>query len=275
MDVYTIYKENRGLIHKIAVKYSKTKEDVEDLEQEGFIALMKAAERFENDKGAPFSSYAYTAIERHMQRYINKNTTVLSGGIQRKADIAAYKKFKNKFYITFGKQPTYEDVAECLDIDTNQAKELDVYAYQSEAISLDKNMYDDEEDTIIGSIQDNTDIENEVIEATYKQQVYNALHSEVEALEEPQRDLIKSRYTDSYIRPIKDVCKELGLSERDAKSLHKKAINRLRKKCSSGILGEYADEYIYNTGLKNHNFHTTWMSSTEYTAMQRLEAMGY
>lgn len=275
MDIYEIYKKNKGLIHKIAVKYSKTKEDVEDLEQESFIALVKAAEHFDSNNNVEFFTYAYTVIERHVQRYVNKNVSTLSGGIQRKADIAAYKKFKNKFYITFGRQPTYEEAAECLDIDINLAKELDVYAYQSEFISLDKNMYDDENDTIIESIPADTDIENEVIETEYNQRVYNALHNEVEALAEPQRAVIEARYTDSCIRPIKDVCEELEKPEHEIKSLHKKAINNLRKKCSSGILGEYADEYIYNTGLKNHNFHVTWTSATEYTAMQRLEAAGY
>ena len=71
------------------------------------------------------------------------------------------------------------------------------------------------------------------------------------------------------------VCEELGQSEHEVKRLHRKAINTLRKKADNDIVGEYADEYIYNAGLRNYNFHTTWTSSTEYVALKRLEHISH
>lgn len=274
MDIYDTYKSNKGIIHKIASKYARTKEDMEDMEQEGFIALMNALNHYDTTQDASFCTYAYTVIERHIQRYINKNTG-LSGGIQKRADIAAYKKYINEYYLRFGKRPSYEDTANRLHMDIEQVKALDVYTYQLDLVSIDKQKYDNAEDTIGELLPDNINIENEVIEADYKQNIYNQLHRDIDTLEEPQRAVIKARYTDDCVKSITAVCEELGQSEHEVKQLHRKAISALRKKADNDIVGEYADEYIYNAGLRNYNFHTTWTSSTEYVALKRLEHISH
>ena len=56
MDIYDTYKSNKGIIHKIASKYARTKEDMEDMEQEGVIALMNALNHYDTTQDASFLS---------------------------------------------------------------------------------------------------------------------------------------------------------------------------------------------------------------------------
>ena len=53
----------QGLVHSVARKFDTTSTtDLEDLVQEGNIALMRAIELFDPERGAAFSTYAYRAI---------------------------------------------------------------------------------------------------------------------------------------------------------------------------------------------------------------------
>lgn len=176
MDKRTqLYLENKGLIYKIACKYAKTKEDREDLTQEGYIALIRAYETYQDDTGVKFSTYAGIIIERHIQRYINKNSP-LSGGIAKKAEIAKYKRFKEEYYINYGRYPAYKDTALYLDMDIQSVKELEQYAYQSDTISTDIKMYDDTDETLGELLPDSKDTELMFVESDYKDCVHKELH---------------------------------------------------------------------------------------------------
>ncbi|MCM1984437.1 sigma-70 family RNA polymerase sigma factor [Lyngbya confervoides] len=61
-----LYKANRGLIVAIALEY-RTQADLDDLIQEGFLGLMKAARRFDPTKGHKFSTYAFWWIRDAIQ----------------------------------------------------------------------------------------------------------------------------------------------------------------------------------------------------------------
>ncbi len=54
------------LIRKIAASYNRCGVPQEDLEQEGMIGLLEAADKFEDDKGAKFSTYATYWIKKYV-----------------------------------------------------------------------------------------------------------------------------------------------------------------------------------------------------------------
>lgn len=64
-----IVEDNKGLVHWVARRYRVNESDYDDLIQEGYMGLMRAAETFNSDKGA-FSSYAVQWIRSKMSRYI-------------------------------------------------------------------------------------------------------------------------------------------------------------------------------------------------------------
>jgi RNA polymerase sigma factor (sigma-70 family) len=64
------------LVKSIAKKYAHLGVPLEDLEQEGMIGLLKAADKFEDDKNAKFSTYATYWIKKKILAAIDKEKKV-------------------------------------------------------------------------------------------------------------------------------------------------------------------------------------------------------
>ena len=78
-----LWQQNKGFIRREAIRYAgvDTKREVEDLEQEGAIGLMRATETFDLSSGFSFLTYAGYWIKQSMRRY-------LTGG-RRREDVIA------------------------------------------------------------------------------------------------------------------------------------------------------------------------------------------
>lgn len=60
------------LVRSIAAKYNQLGVPQEDLEQEGMIGLLEAADKFEEDKGAKFSTYATFWIKKRILEAVDQ-----------------------------------------------------------------------------------------------------------------------------------------------------------------------------------------------------------
>jgi len=78
MDRDRMITENQGLVHWMARKYRWSGVSHEDLAQQGYLGLMKAAERFDPTRGVKFSTYATWWIRQRIQRLVNKRDQSLS-----------------------------------------------------------------------------------------------------------------------------------------------------------------------------------------------------
>lgn len=74
MNKEKIVVEYLPLVRSIAAKYNKYGVPHEDLEQEGMIGLLTAADKFEEDKGAKFSTYASYWIKKYIIAALEKET---------------------------------------------------------------------------------------------------------------------------------------------------------------------------------------------------------
>ena len=60
------------LVKSIAKKYAHFGVPIEDLKQEGLIGLLEAADKFKDDKGAKFSTYATYWIKKYILTAVDK-----------------------------------------------------------------------------------------------------------------------------------------------------------------------------------------------------------
>ncbi|MEA2095638.1 MAG: sigma-70 family RNA polymerase sigma factor [Candidatus Cloacimonadota bacterium] len=72
MNKEKIVTEYLPLVRSIAAKYNKLGIPQEDLEQEGMIGLLEAANKYEEDKGAKFSTYATYWIKKYILAAVDK-----------------------------------------------------------------------------------------------------------------------------------------------------------------------------------------------------------
>ena len=266
-----LYKKNYGLICKIAHKYSM-QADIDDLIQEAYFALVAAAENYRETAGA-FSTYFSKVLIRHINRYRYK-----SAGIHiPEAEQANTERFimsVDKYISEYGKEPTAAEMAVITGMPIKRIRELQKYAAMRKVTSLDVKTGEEGTNGLIDLLPGDTDMEEREVYNLYMEHVNNALWAAVDALPGNEGDIIRHQYKnglDSF-----EICDRLHLSADEFRKGQRSAIRHLRKVGNKkGILREYADEYIYNAGIRNYNFHTTWTSSTEHVAIKRLEQAGY
>jgi RNA polymerase primary sigma factor len=88
-NMLALYNQVKAFIHKVAWKY-QGQEEMEDLEQEGYLALYDAIEGYDPDTGYKFLTYAENWIRQAMRRYIEKNSSSLRLSHQSQARLRQY-----------------------------------------------------------------------------------------------------------------------------------------------------------------------------------------
>ncbi len=87
-----LYLKNRPFIYNTAIKYSKQAE-IDDLMQEGYLGLQKAASMYNSDNDAKFITYAGYWIRQSIQRYCENCGNVKRIPVHLLSEIARYKRF--------------------------------------------------------------------------------------------------------------------------------------------------------------------------------------
>lgn len=146
--------DNRRLVYSIAHKYRATANrifELEDLVQVGYIGLMKAADRFEKNGEAKFTTFAYSAIEGEIRNYLRDKSRVVR--IPAKLQQLIIK-------ITHYENETTSDVelANTYNCSINSVKRAKAIIDQGEVTSLDRQEFDgNETKTLADSIGQDAD----------------------------------------------------------------------------------------------------------------------
>lgn len=103
---------NTGLVKSVAMRLSFAyKEELEDLIQIGYIGLIKAAERFEPERGLKFSTYAVPLIAGEIKSQLRDQGKIkVSRSL--KTDSTTVRKAENEFVLKYGRSPKITELAE-------------------------------------------------------------------------------------------------------------------------------------------------------------------
>ncbi len=130
------------LVKSIAKKYAHLGVPTEDLEQEGMIGLLKAADKFQDDKNAKFSTYATYWIKKKILEAIDKekkgsldSIKLIDESVETKEDelkISQYLKLPQNMpdierqilRMLFEEQLTLKEIAQELEISRERVRQL-------------------------------------------------------------------------------------------------------------------------------------------------------
>lgn len=129
---------NAGLVRKIAHRVShQCAEPYEDLEQIGYLGLIRAIERFNPSQGCAFSSFAVPYIRGEMLHFLRDRGSAVKvprrwqdlqkEGQRRQADLAR----------ELGRQPNDYEVAEALGVSLQEWREIRMAVKNRLPLSLD------------------------------------------------------------------------------------------------------------------------------------------
>ncbi|MBQ2640257.1 MAG: sigma-70 family RNA polymerase sigma factor [Bacilli bacterium] len=107
-----LIQHNLRLAVNIARRYTGRGVMLGDLIQEGNRGLMKAAEKFDVDRGYTFSTYATWWVRQSITRYIADNSRDVRIPVHRFEQISKIRKLEKEYINKFGKAPSDYDLAD-------------------------------------------------------------------------------------------------------------------------------------------------------------------
>ncbi|MFP4521993.1 MAG: RNA polymerase sigma factor RpoD/SigA, partial [Fibrobacterota bacterium] len=153
-----LVESNSRLVVSVAKKYSRKKEDLGDLIQEGNLGLIRAIETYDYKKGFKFSTYATWWIKQSITRSITERSKLIRipsniVEMQRKISI-----FSDSFLQEKGRTPSSSEIAESLKM----TREKVDYARSMEysGLSMDKKCFDDNSDVSLHDIIEDKNAED-------------------------------------------------------------------------------------------------------------------
>lgn len=133
-----LVKLHTGLVRKVAHKFSyQCHEPYEDLEQLGYLGLIRAIERFDPNQGYAFSSFAVPYIRGEMQHFLRDRSTLLK--IPRRWQELYYQgqKIRKELTLSLGRPPKDLEIANHLQLSLYEWYQTKLAAQNRMPLSLD------------------------------------------------------------------------------------------------------------------------------------------
>lgn len=269
-----LYSQNRGLIGKIVNRY-KSFEDPEDLFQESYFGLFKAAQHWKPEDGSNFTGYAVFWVRQVIQRYIENCGAVLRVPVHQRARIRKYQRVISDFKRELNREPFPWELMDVLGISYQQLEMLRKDAIALKLRSFSEEIGDGEDPdslTLQDTIEDPADAIGDKIEEIDAERLSSLLWSMVNTLKEEQAEVIRRRFWDG--ETLRTCGAALGFTAEKVRQIEAKALRELRSKESIDKLRPQLDETAYTLGLQCTGL-SAWKhrgeSSTERAARKLME----
>jgi len=235
-----LIKANLRFVVSIAKKYQTSGISLLDLINEGNMGLMKAADKFDPDRGYHFISYAVWWIRQAIILEISQKTSLIRLPLNRTADMQKIEKVQKKLENKLGREPAPGEIAEELDMDDEEINHL--RNISQDYISLDAT-YGDSEDTTILSMMEDQRMESPD-HRVLEESLTEALNAVLNTLTASEREILKMRFGLDGHKPmsLQQIGEKFSLSKERIRQIEKKAIRRLRHPSRSQKLKSFLVE---------------------------------
>jgi RNA polymerase primary sigma factor len=230
---------NLRLVMEIAGRYSGRGVPFEDLCQAGTIGLMRAAKKFDPDRGYRFSTYATWWIRQTITRLLAEQGLpfaipfylgVLSGKVH-----AVY----GELWGELGREPTSEEIARRIGVSTEKVERA--LKASAPSVSLDDPQWDNDEAELVADYipADDDSPEEKIQRARLKERVAEVLRT----LPEKERLVLELKYglNGGNGHTLEEIGKILGVTRERVRQIELQALRRLRHPSRARRLREFWD----------------------------------
>lgn len=275
-NMLELWQQNKGFIAMMARRYSAGAE-MEDLEQEGYIALCEAVQHYDPGRGMSFISYAAFWIKRRM-RICADNSRTVRLSFNAGDEVRQYQKIMREYRQEYGCDPSDWELCGFLYVSREKLDRIRKAAQMGNIRSLDEPVQGMDGDISLGdTVASGEDAVEDAIREIDKEQMKRELWLAVDQLPGNLPAAVRLRHENGLT--LEKTGQALGVNREMARQLESKAMRILRQPHRCRTFRAYFEEYlsaapVHHVGVRR--FNETWESEVEREALRWAEKeLGY
>lgn len=208
--------------------------DFEDMEQQSFLGVLEAVDRFDSSRGVKFFTFASHPIRKYIYRYYDQAGRGLRMPSYMKARIKAYLKAESELKAE-GRHPTDAAVMERMGATSREFESTVQAVKRMELLSLDDYVRGNNGDsaTLLDIVADENRGTGDAIESVYHAELHKTLMRAMSGITGIERNVIISRFYQK--RTVKHIADMMGCTTQNVSRILSGAYRKMRT-------GKYAEE---------------------------------
>jgi len=221
---------NLRLVYSIAARYKGRGVSYLDLVQEGTLGLIRAAEKFEFEKGFRFSTYCFNWITQSIRRYVGDVGTLIRLPTHVQEQLGRLYKERAIETARTGAEPDDETLATNLGMDLEKTRQL--LQLRNLGVSLDAPRFDDDEGTLLDTLS--TEEFGDTEDTAEQASLHRFLEGAVDGLEQSERRVVIARWGLHQGPPLSraEIAESMGVSREWVRQLERSALRKLKQQDS-------------------------------------------